>query len=203
VIYRRGICNFLIENDYKSKINSADKILSKIPEELQVYWFRGLVDGDGCFYVNKKNKASHFEIYSEYNQNWQFVENLFKKLKIKYSIYRRKRKEGTSSGIRITGIENVIKFGDWLYSDIAFMGLNRKYQKYLEIKNDLFPMIRKRKTKFKGVYFRKGVNHWYISPIIDGKIKRIGGFKSDTDAYEQLKQFQHFSGKNSNWDGIL
>jgi len=44
----------LVDNDYKLKsYNSADKILSKIPNSLHHYFFRGLIDGDGCFYLNK------------------------------------------------------------------------------------------------------------------------------------------------------
>lgn len=199
IIYKRGICNFLIENGYKSKIDSACKILSHIPENLHVYWFRGLIDGDGCFYFNKNKKSAHLGIYSEYDQNWKFVESLYNRLGIRYSIYRRKRKKGAQSEIRITRVEDVVKFGDWLYADSNFMGLERKYRKCLQIKNEVLPNIRKRWTKFKGVYFFPKRKHWYISPIIKGKIKRIGGFKSDIEANECLKQFSIFSGKNANW----
>jgi len=46
----KPLTTFLANNDYIVKsIASADKILSKIPNELQHYWFRGLIDGDGCF----------------------------------------------------------------------------------------------------------------------------------------------------------
>lgn len=47
-------CDFLKENDYliKSYV-SADKILSKIPDNLKHYFFRGVVDGDG-FIINQK-----------------------------------------------------------------------------------------------------------------------------------------------------
>jgi hypothetical protein len=203
ITYKRGLCNFLKENDYTSKINSADKILSHIQEKLKPHWFRGLIDGDGCFYIHKNKKAAHMGIYSEYNQDWSFVENQLKKLEIKYSIYRRKRKKGAQSEIRILNAKDVVRFGKWLYSDKNFIGLDRKYQKYLQIKNDILPNIRKRNTQFKGVYFWKSRNWWYIKPVIEGKIKHIGGFESDIKAYEYLKQFSDFSGKKANWSGII
>ena len=201
--YRRGLCNFLKENDYTSKISSADKILSHIPDNLKTYWFRGLIDGDGCFYSNKNNKSAHMGIYSEYNQDWSFVEQLFRNMEIRYSIYRRKRKKGAQSEIRILNAKDVVRFGEWLYSDTDFIWLDRKYQKYLRIKNEVLPNIRKRNTQFKGVYFWKSRNHWYIKPFIEGKIKHIGGFQSDIEAHEYLKQFSDFSGKKANWNGVI
>jgi len=54
VVNNRLLYEFLVDNDYKLKsYNSADKILSKIPNSLHHYFFRGLIDGDGCFYLNK------------------------------------------------------------------------------------------------------------------------------------------------------
>ena len=53
VTSNRKLCQLLEKYDYcdKSRV-SADKIISKIPLELRHYFFRGLVDGDGCIYVN-------------------------------------------------------------------------------------------------------------------------------------------------------
>ena len=50
----RHIVDFLIENDYdKKSIVSPNKILSKIPDDYKSYFFRGISDGDGCFYKNE------------------------------------------------------------------------------------------------------------------------------------------------------
>lgn len=134
------LCSFLIENDYVSKgTSSADKIISKIPSDLKHYWFRGIVDGDGCFYINKKNKCYQFSIASSFEQDWTFVENIFKELNINYSIKRRTQlrnnKINKSSVIRITNKNDIIKFGNYIYNGYSQdkMGLNRKYEKYLEI----------------------------------------------------------------------
>ena len=44
----RKLVDFLVEHGYlNKKIESADKILNKIPDNLKHYFFRGLSDGDG------------------------------------------------------------------------------------------------------------------------------------------------------------
>ena len=79
------IHNFLVENDYISKSTaSADKILSKIPEHLKHYWWRGYFDGDGCFC--KSNRSYIFTISSNIDQNWNFIDTLFNNLDIFYKI---------------------------------------------------------------------------------------------------------------------
>lgn len=135
---------FLEENDYIAKSTaSADKILSKIPDHLKHYWFRGLVDGDGCFYINQENGNNMFQftIASSYEQDWGFVENLLKTLNIKYVIQKneqkRKNKSTThSSKIRITSRYSINKLGNYLYQNIENdnIGLKRKYEKYLKVK---------------------------------------------------------------------
>jgi hypothetical protein len=134
----KPLVNFLETNNYGVKSNSsANKILSKIPDELKKYWFRGLSDGDGCFYVNEKNRQCQFSITSTLNQNWDYAENLLIQLKIKYSIQRLVRNCGEHSSIRITSKEGVSKFGDFIYSDYDKdkLGLSRKYIKYRRIKH--------------------------------------------------------------------
>lgn len=142
-INNKPLTNFLMENDYKSKTNfSAEKILSIIPKELHFYWFRGLFDGDGCVYYNDKNCCRSISISSSYDQDWKYCEILFKNLGIKYTINRRKQtlkngKINKSSTIRITNMEGIIKFGNYIYPNIKFdnMGLKRKFDK-IKIIND-------------------------------------------------------------------
>jgi len=138
------IAQFLLNNDYKSKSEmAATKILSKIPENLICYWFRGLVDGDGCFYINKKNKCYQFSIASSYDQDWSFVEELFIRFNICYSIQRRQQvqhgKIHKSSIIRITNKTDISKFGNYIYTNypVDKIGLERKYKKYIKINDAL------------------------------------------------------------------
>jgi hypothetical protein len=129
------LTNFMFDNDYhlKSKV-SADKILSKIPDNLKHYFFRGLVDGDGCIRV-RDGKIIGYEITitSTINYDWGFVEELFTKLNLNYKIYRKKHNDGGKSVI-IVYSENAKTFGDYIYKGYENdkIGLPRKYEKYLK-----------------------------------------------------------------------
>lgn len=131
------LTNFMIDNDYhlKSKV-SADKILSKIPDNLKHYFFRGLVDGDGCIRVrDKKNERKGYEITiaASVNYDWSFTKELFNRLNIRYKIYRKEYNSGGTSTISVYG-ENAKTFGDYIYNgyDNDKIGLPRKYEKYLK-----------------------------------------------------------------------
>jgi len=127
----------LLECDYKSKsFNSAIKILDHIPIELHRFFFIGLTDADGSFYYNRKTgHTNQFSIYSGYDQDWSYLENLYKKLNITYRISRIVHKKSKSSMIRITGYKNIQKYGEFLYSSYRedLIGLPRKYKIYSEI----------------------------------------------------------------------
>jgi hypothetical protein len=139
------LCSFLIEHGYKAKSSeSACKILSKIPVCLHLYWFRGLVDGDGSFQCGAKTKYGGgkraFVCSASYNQDWTYFEKLLKYLEIKYKIDRRKKitKDGklnTFSSIEFYRSSDIIKFGNWLYNGFPQdeIGLKRKYNKFQEI----------------------------------------------------------------------
>lgn len=120
---------FLVEHDYdKKSYVSADKILSKIPNDLKHYFFRGLVDGDGCIYVNKKTNEKRISISSSVNQNWFYVENICDEIGVNFNVYQKIGKH-SSSVIEINGIY-AKTFCDYIYQDKQF-GLHRKYNKYL------------------------------------------------------------------------
>ena len=128
---------FLQENDYETKsISSADKILSRIPNELKSYWWRGYFDGDGCFYFNRKNSCRQASFAGSYEQNWNFLEILLKKLDIKYNISRRIQGKNKHSVVRITSKNDIMKFGSYIYNtQDEFFGLIRKKEKFLQIIN--------------------------------------------------------------------
>lgn len=127
--------SFMIENDYLIKsIASPDKILSKIPNKLQHYFFRGWIDGDGRFQDNNGNY--YFCITGDKFQNWNACEEIFKYLKIKYSIEKNKNKKGESSVIKITNKKDITKLGDYIYQNYEFdqLGFPRKYEIYKSIR---------------------------------------------------------------------
>jgi len=134
VTSNKHLAKFLLENDYRSKTYvSADKILSHVPEHLQHYWFRGLIDGDGCFTFGKSYR---FSICSAYEQDWSYVETLFKHLGIKYSIYRSISSKGHKfSTINIVNRAGIKNLGEYIYAGYASdrIGLTRKYDKYVSM----------------------------------------------------------------------
>lgn len=135
-------CEFLLENHYQCKsYKSADKILNLIPDNLKYYWFRGLSDGDGCFYFNDKYKTSKhtFSITSHDNQDWTYMINLSNFLHINYHISHFTNKYNTNgSSFRISSTKNIIKLGDFLYQNYSTdkIGLSRKFNKFIQIKNE-------------------------------------------------------------------
>ncbi len=137
----KRIFNFLVENDYDKKSHvSADKILSKIPNNLKHYFFLGLIDGDGCFYHYVPKIGStlrQFALASTYEQDWSYFEDLCNGLDIKYKIKRNNSKKSSSSYLRITNKDGIKKLGDYIYQTFNEdnMGLNRKYEKFKTIIN--------------------------------------------------------------------
>jgi hypothetical protein len=135
----KRIFNFLVEHDYhKKSYISANKILSKIPNELKHYFFRGLIDADGCFYYYKPKIGStlrQFALTSTYEQDWEYFETLCKKLNIKYNIKRTINSKSSSSSIRITNKDGIKKLGELIYNNFNEdkIGLVRKYIKYTQI----------------------------------------------------------------------
>lgn len=142
------LCNrimgwFLKENDYKNKSTvSPTKILSNIPEVLRHYWWRGYIDADGCFYYHHKQYLYQFSIAGSYNQDWQETMALFSLIGIKkYKVNRRLHtnyksyKDTRDSVIRVSNSRDIVKLGDYIYRDGCDIGLIRKYEKYLVIKN--------------------------------------------------------------------
>ena len=120
------LCSF--DFDKKSYV-SPTKLLKKIPKNKHYLFYRGYVDGDGCFYIT--DKAKHFFIGSTYNQDWSHIEILFKKLKIKrYKIKKYISKKGNKdSRIRVSSTDAVQKIAQYLYQDRLDIGLKRKYEK--------------------------------------------------------------------------
>ena len=144
VTKNRKLCDFLKKNDYHIKSgNSADKILSKIPDNLKNYFFRGLVDGDGCF--DSSRGVGRLSISSCYNQDWSFVSELDKTLKVNSRIYQNENTTGRNSSITYN-FGDTILFGDYIYQDYDFIGFPRKHNKFIKI-TDIYNSSKKYKMK--------------------------------------------------------
>jgi len=124
----KTLYSFLSNMGYRNKsVESADKILSFIPEALRHYWWRGYFDGDGS--LNKNNYG--INITSTIEQDWSFLKLL--PGTIVYGIKKYQRLvNGTlqsCSRVMIWGKRNVLEFLEYIYSGEIF-GLTRKYDRY-------------------------------------------------------------------------
>ena len=116
---------------------SPTKILSKVPDELKSYFFLGFSDGDGCFYTNPNGFCKQYAISGSYEQSWVDFENLMGMKGCNYTIKKTINKNGNkSSCLRFTNKKSLLSFGEYIYKTIELdnIGLQRKYKKFLEIK---------------------------------------------------------------------
>jgi hypothetical protein len=131
----RTLVEFLLSKDYKS---CPLKVLSTIPQDIKPYWFRGLIDGDGCFYVDTKKRLKVFNISGKYTQDWSYMTELLDELSIKYNVHKKISGKGHKhSEINITNYNGIIALGNYIYKNYEqdFIGLQRKYNKFIDIKN--------------------------------------------------------------------
>lgn len=146
----RELVSYLEGHNYTAKnFKSACSIVDTIPEKLLCYWFRGLIDGDGCFYMSPDGKNSRqFCVASSYEQDWKYMEIIFKRLGIRYKIKKQVSRLGhKSSMIRVTSPFDIKAFGEWIYQNykVDKIGLLRKYEKWKLISESC--ISKKLKTK--------------------------------------------------------
>lgn len=125
-----NLYNYLCEYNYNKKSFISSSIQNSLKEDLEKYWWRGYFDADGCMYINYKRNTFVLSFASSYEQDWTFVENLFKKLNCKYSIVRKIKKIGGKySTISVFKRESCIDILKYIYDGKIF-GLSRKYKKF-------------------------------------------------------------------------
>lgn len=92
---------------YPRSIENHKKIYEFIDNKsLWIYFLRGLIDGDGNFYINEKEKYGQFTLASSLNQDWSFLlENL---KEFNPNITQTAKASRNSSVLRITGRENIL-----------------------------------------------------------------------------------------------
>jgi phage anti-repressor protein len=131
-ISSRKFGEFLIKNQYRDKNKSPELILNEISDKLKPYWFRGFFDGDGS--VTIKNKGHHSIAFTgNEKQDWKFIIDLFKEIKIfNYKIRIIESRGGKSSQIRITNKKELKIFENYIYGDYDNnpLGLYRKRNQF-------------------------------------------------------------------------
>jgi len=106
-------------------------------KDLYNHFIRGYFDGDGHIgiYKTKTNKIqANFSIVST-EEFCTSISEIFKELDINSKLYCRFPESNNSiRDVRIGGNLQILRLLDWLYKD-ASIYMNRKYQKYLELKS--------------------------------------------------------------------
>lgn len=139
--------DFLAENGFAEKEKGLDRILRRIPEIFLPAFFAGLIDGDGCFYVNKEKGIHAFTLCSCYEQDWECILSFIRSKGINCSVCKNISPCGSSSKIYISGHKFVSLFGQFVYQGTS-LGLPRKKAKFLQIEERYkFPPPRKRRRR--------------------------------------------------------
>lgn len=156
---------WLSDMDFDKKSGaSADKILSKIPDHLKHYWWRGYFDGDGSFVFHDRTVRA--SIVSCFDQDWSFAKYLEEKYNIGYRWGGNVNEERRASTINMEGEVSVKKFMNFILQGDQF-GLDRKYQiyyNYLEYKKNV---RLDKKSIYKGVTRNK--HGYWVMQIYKGK----------------------------------
>jgi len=82
------------------------------------------------------------------------------------------------------GIDNIVRFGDYLYQNYDCIGLMRKYNKYLLLKEKQKIMLRKT-SKYVGVFYGSRMKKWGANKYnsVTKKQKHLGWFNTEEEAY--------------------
>ena len=108
---------------YPNSSENHSKILEYV-DPYQIYFIAGLIDGDGCWYIN--DKCAQFSISSNYNQDWSTLQDFFKNFSC--NIHTEIHNTDKSSLLRITNILELRKLVTDLNDKVSF-GLSRKINK--------------------------------------------------------------------------
>ena len=121
---------------YPHSIKSHDKIFQFIPKKFHVWFLRGLIDGDGCFYFRytERSRSSQFSISGALNQDWSGLLKILKNYMPSIKEISRISDHGNSSIIRCTNGTEISNFISTLYEEKDNIWLPRKYEKALTIK---------------------------------------------------------------------
>lgn len=133
----KPLVTFLVANDYHIKSMVAPtKILSRIPAHLKHYWWRGYMDGDGCFSYTPSRSQCSMCFAGSYGQDWSAHMAVTKALGIDMCIRQYRTKRGDSSSCLCQNLRCADKWGAYIYQgyDIDHIGLTRKYAKWLSIR---------------------------------------------------------------------
>lgn len=119
---------------YPNSTESHEKVLKFIPDEYLLYFLRGLIDGDGSYYLS--DKAVQFNIASSINQDWSYLQYVLKKYGMETTVNKTESEKGNSSHLRCSNPSKIKAFLNVLYRVKDHIWLDRKYLKAQMILNN-------------------------------------------------------------------
>jgi hypothetical protein len=167
------------------KGDSFEKVLTLIPDNLRHYFWRGLIDGDGCFFVNRT--SSRLTISSTLDFDWTSFQELCRNMSITFRMIYRTEPRNTGSQLEIARRDDVIKMGQYIYQSHPTdnIGLPRKFNKFLQIIN--LAIRNMEKEYFKCIYWGKKP---YLALNNKGfKREFIGPFETPEDAVKAREDY--------------
>ena len=120
---------------YPNTIESHEKILKYIPEEFKLYFIRGIIDGDGCFYYNKKRETSghQFSISARFNQDWSYILKYLSSIGVNCKTIVTETEKSKSSKIRCSNVYEIRNLISYIYECDDLIYLKRKKEKAFKI----------------------------------------------------------------------
>ena len=138
-ISNKNLSDFLVKCGFKNKSGSYDKLLSLIPENLHLHFYRGLIDGDGHISLCKTTQGYNsmaIVIAGPLEQDWSSIESFCDKNKIHYRIRREYKDTKKCSTFIIKRKKDLLKFINLLFKP-EYIYLERKYNKAIDIETEI------------------------------------------------------------------
>lgn len=169
---------------------------NQVPNSLIHHFIRGYFDGDGCISRRFNHGAARWTITILSSK--MFCQKACEIIKSILNLNNINTKPTNSKIYKIEfgGNRKVKIFLDWLYKDSTIF-LKRKYEKYLELFNDLKRIdnrLNNTLSKYNNITYDKSRHKWVASIRINKKTKYLGRFQNEDVAYQYqqgyLKELQ-------------
>jgi hypothetical protein len=121
----------------KSRLKN-DRILPIITKDLEKYLILGFFDGDGCITWGVRKDRNRIWQKISFTSSYKMLIHVQKILnKLEISTIIRPKKDENTYVLEFSSKKEVIKFGEWLYSDLDFIILKRKFNNFNALRLEL------------------------------------------------------------------